>query len=141
MTYRTKTQRQREAYNKMISNNKKYKQELIELVGKGNPDYLSPGKFKKYTYLVRKIENTDITLKYKNTEKQKINKEIIPDTSLGCERKTFDTSLGCERKTFDTSLGCERKTFDTVSESSESVASNRLEEWSDSDTEDILIGT
>ena len=119
MTYRTKTQRQREAYNKMISNHEKYKQELIELVGKGNPDYLSPGKFKKYIYLVRKIENTDITLKYKNTEKQNIKKEIIPDTSLGCERKTFDT----------------------VSESSESVASNRLEEWSDSDTEDILIGT
>ena len=117
MAYNTKTQRQRKAYKQMINNHNKYKAELKQLVGKGNPDYLSPGKFGRYVYLIKKIDNTDPTLKYKNTEKQ---------IEAAKKQKTF-----------------ERKTFDTVSESSESVASNRLEEWSDSDsdTEDVLIAT
>ena len=65
-----KGQRQRLAYNKMVENHENYKKELAKIVDKkGNPD---PRLMSKYIYLMKKIDNTDPTLKYKNTEKQNL---------------------------------------------------------------------
>ena len=81
----TKTYRQIKAYNKMIDNHNKYKKELLNT----NP------RCNRYIFLLKKINNTDPIIKYKNTEKQiekvklekeKKEKEIIEKERIEKER-------------------------------------------------------
>lgn len=93
----TKYQRQKKEYRLELERHENYKKQLRQLLNGNLKAQVPQSKMSRYTYLIKKIENTDSKRRYINTEKQiklaKYQEEVNKQKEIKRQQELADKEL------------------------------------------------